>query len=333
MLDGASLRIWPKVELHCHLDAGVRVATVAEIGRELGLVLPEPLESALVAPEVCADLADLLSRIDLALEVMQRPQDLSRVTAELIEDMAADGVVYAEIRFAPQLHTRRGLSPQQVVETVGKALRVAGTRHDVDTGLILCCLRHETPAQSRAVAELAVANRDRVCALDLAGDEGAYPSAAPHREAFALAAEAGLRRTVHAGENGGAACVKEALDLLGAERIGHGVRVVEDASLVDRAITESVALEMCPRSNVQTRAVRSLEAHPIDGLLRRQACVTVSTDGRTTCGTSLSGEFERLARQFGWGRREFMACQLNAAQAAFMPNDMSRWRLIQRLMA
>ncbi|HVR70977.1 MAG TPA: adenosine deaminase [Vicinamibacteria bacterium] len=324
------MRRWPKVELHNHLDAGVRVSTVAAIGRELGLALPDPLEPALVAPEVCADLADLLSRIDLALEVMQRPRDLARIAEELVEDLAADGVVYGEVRFAPQLHTRRGLDPRTVVETVSHALRRAGERHGVETGLILCCLRHETREESRAVAELAAANRDRVCALDLAGDEGGFPSAAPHRDAFAIAKEAGLRRTVHAGENGGPACVAEALDLLGAERIGHGVRVVEDAALVERVVADGVPLEMCPRSNVQTRAAASLAAHPIDGLLRRGARVTVSTDGRTTCGTTVTAEFESLARQFGWGRREFLACQGHAARAAFL-DDHGRDRLLRRL--
>jgi adenosine deaminase len=283
-----------------------------------------------VAPEVCADLADLLSRIDLALEVMQRPLDLVRIAGELVEDLADDGVVYGEVRFAPQLHTRRGLSPQQVVDAVAGALRAAGERHGVETGLILCCLRHESPTQSRAVAELAVANRHQVCALDLAGDEGAFPSAAPHRDAFAIAREAGLRRTAHAGENGGASCVAEALDVLGAERIGHGVRVVEDGALVDRVIADAVTLEMCPRSNVQTRAAASLAAHPIDGLLRRGARVTVSTDGRTTCGTTVTAEFERLGAQFGLGRAEFDACQRNAARGAFL-DERRRESLVRRL--
>ena len=332
MLDYEAVRRWPKVELHNHLDAGVRVETVAEIGREIGLDLPADLQAALVAPEVCHDLADLLARIDLALEVMQRPADLARIARELIEDLAADGVVYGEVRFAPQLHTRRGMSPDEVVRTVSDALRAAGERRGVETGLILCCLRHESPSQSLAVAELAVRNRGRVCALDLAGDEGGFPSAAPHVEAFALARDAGLRRTVHAGENGGADCVREALDLLGAERIGHGVRVVQDEAVVERVIADAVALEMCPRSNIQTRAAASLPDHPIDRLLRRGARVTVSTDGRTTCGTTLTGEFLRLSAQFGWGRAEFAACQVHAARAAFL-DEPARERLIRRLQA
>ena len=332
MLEAESVRRWPKVELHNHLDAGVRVQTVGEIGREIGLALPADLEAALVAPEVCHDLADLLARIDLALEVMQRPADLARIARELVEDLSADGVVYGEVRFAPQLHTRRGMAPQEVVEAVSDALRAAGARHGVQTGLILCCLRHESPEQSLAVAELAVRNRGRVCALDLAGDEGGFPSAARHADAFGLAREGGLRRTVHAGENGGAACVREALDLLGAERIGHGVRVVEDEGLVERVIADAVALEMCPHSNVQTRAVGTLPDHPIDRLLRRGARVTVGTDGRTTCGTTVTREFLRLGGQFGWGRTEFMACQVHAARGAFV-DEAGRERLFGRLQA
>jgi adenosine deaminase len=332
MLTRESLRSWPKVELHNHLDAGLRVSTVADIGREMGMHLPEPLESALVAPDVCADLADLLSRIHLAVDVMQRPQDLARVTEEHVEDLAADGVIYAEVRFAPQLHTRRGMTLQEIVDTVARALRAAGQRHGVETGLILCCLRHESPTQSRAVADLAARNRHQVCALDLAGDEAAFPNAEPHRDAFAIARAAGLNRTVHAGENGGPGCIREALDVLGAERIGHGARVVEDAGLLDRVTADAVTLEMCPRSNVQTRAVASLAAHPIDRLLRKGVRVTVSTDGRTTCGTTVTDEFARLASQFGWARPEFVACQMNAARAAFV-DEARRERLIQRLQA
>jgi adenosine deaminase len=261
---------------------------------------------------------------------MQRPQDLARVASELVEDLAADGVVHAEVRFAPQLHTRRGLRLQEVVDTVHGALTAAGARHGVEVGLILCCLRHETAAQSVVVAELAAANRAKVCALDLAGDEGSFPDASPHREAFALAAEAGLHRTVHAGENGGAASVRQALDLLGAERIGHGVRVIEDPALVDRIAADGIALDMCPRSNVQTRAVPSLAEHPIDRLLRRGIRVTVSTDGRTLCGTTLTRELETLRRQFGWGADEIARCQVNAAQAAFLDAD-GRTRLVARV--
>lgn len=319
MPDPSPFRDLPKLELHCHLDACVRVATVGELGRELGLALPARLEQALVAPEVCESLSDYISRLDLALAVMQRAQDLTRIARELVEDFARDGVVYAEVRFAPQLHTRRGLSMQRVVEAVHEGLQQAGRAQGVTTGLILCCLRHRPPAEGLEVARLAAANPGLVCALDIAGDEGGYPAAAPHAPAFRLARDAGLRLTAHAGENAGAASVREALELLGAERIGHGVRIEEDPALVDQVAERRVALDMCPRSNVQTRAVASFSAHPADRLLKRGLRVTISTDGRTTSATTLTDEFERLRTQFRWGVPEFAACQRHAAEAAFAP--------------
>ena len=307
----------PKIELHCHLDASVRIATVAELGRQAGLTLPEPLAPVLVAPDLCLDLADFLLRIDLALEVMQRREQLVRIAREFVEDLANDGVIYGEVRFAPQLHLREGLSLQEVVNAVHEGLGQGERDFGVATGLILCCLRHETPARSLEIAKLALNNRDKVCALDLAGDEARH-GGAPHAEAFALARAEGLRRTVHAGEAAGADSVREALELLGAERIGHGVRISESAAVQEMAREGAVALEMCPLSNVQTRAATSLANHPIDQLLRRGLRVTVSTDARTVSRTTVSAEFERLATTFGWGATEFWRCQRHAADAAFV---------------
>jgi adenosine deaminase len=306
------------------------VQTVAEIGRELGIVLPAPLRDALVAPEQCENLLDYISRIDLAIQVMQRPQDLARIARELIEYMAADGVIYAEVRFAPQLHTRRGMSLQEVVDVVSSGLRSAAAKHGIGVGLIICCLRHESAEQSLTIARLATANMDKVNGLDLAGDEGAFPDAEPHRQAFLAAREAGLHRTVHAGENAGPSSVRQALDRLGAERIGHGVRAEEDPALVSRVAETFVPLEMCPRSNVQTRATDSLAAHPIDRFLRCGVPVTVSTDCRTVSATTLTGEFELLKKQFGWGLREFTQCQEIAARSIFAPKR-TKENLLERI--
>lgn len=323
-------RALPKIELHCHLDACVRVKTVAELGQEIGLRLPETLAEALIAPEVCENLFDYISRLDLALEVMQRPQDLTRIARELVEDMAAENVIYAEVRFAPQLHTRMGLALPEAVGAVHAGLELGEREHGVRTGLILCALRHQPAEVGRRVAELAASLSDQVCALDLSGDEGGHPDASPHQAAFATARHAGLYVTVHAGENGGAGNVRDALDLLGAERIGHGVRAEEDPALLERLAREAVALDMCPRSNVQTRAVADLARHPVDRLLRQGLRVTVSTDGRTTSDTTLSEEFDRLQRVFGWGVTEFAACQRNAAMAAFAPESV-RQELLAKL--
>lgn len=307
----------PKIELHCHLDSSVRVSTVADLGQELRLRLPDSVERALVAPEVCLDLADYLSRIDLALEVMQRRKHLVRIAREFVEDLHADGVIYGEVRFAPQLHMREGLRLQEVVEAVNEGLAEGMRATGVRVGLILCCLRHEDAEGSVAIARLAIANPDAVCGLDLAGDEARY-SGAPHRAAFDLARSAGLRRTVHAGEARGAGSIREAIEILHAERIGHGVRIEESPKLLEYAREHATTLEMCPLSNYQTRAVPSLAEHPIDRLLREKVPATVSTDARTVSHNSVTSEFERLETLFGWGQEEFSLCQRNAANGAFV---------------
>ena len=320
-----------KIELHCHLDASVRVATVAELGRKIGLDLPTPLEPALVAPEICIDLADYLVRIDLALEVMQHREHLVRISREIVEDLAADGTIYGEIRFAPQLHLRNGLSMQEVLNAVHVGLKQGEQQTGMKTGLIVCCLRHESGERSLEIAKLAVNNRDKVCALDLAGDEARYIGA-PHAEAFALARHEGLRRTVHAGEAAGAESIREAIDLLGAERIGHGVRITESSELQEHARVARLPLEICPLSNVQTRAANSLLGHPIDRLFRKGLHVTVNTDCRTVSYTSLTNEFERLENTFHWGAAEFHQCQRNSAEAAFVSDEV-RADLFRRLSA
>jgi adenosine deaminase len=170
---------------------------------------------------------------------------------------------------------------------------------------------------SLQVARLAVNNMDKVCALDLAGDELRF-GAANHRRAFELARQAGLHRTVHAGEAAGATSVREALDLLHAERLGHGVRVEEPPQLLDELRERATPLEMCPKSNRQTGAVPSVATHPAPRLLGQGLQVTISTDARTTSDTSVTQEFEELERAHGWGAAEFWACQRNAAQAAFV---------------
>ncbi len=312
----------PKIELHCHLDASVRVQTVADLAQKLGLKVPN-FRAALVAPETCLDLADYIKRIDLALEVMQDYESLARIACEYVEDLAADDIIYGEVRFAPQLHRLRGLSLQDVLNAVSEGLAEGERRFDVRTGLILCCLRHQPTETSVAVARLAINNRDKVCALDLAGDEARFPGS-PHAPAFQLARDAELPRTVHAGEAAGPDSAVEALDVLHAQRIGHGVQVNSDAQLVTRVRREAIPLEMCPISNVKTRSVASIRAHPIDRLLRHGVRVTVSTDGRTVCENSLSAEFDQLAQHWGWGLSEFFTCQKAAAEAAFVSADVRR---------
>lgn len=313
-------RALPKLELHCHLDGCLRLETAREIALATGVPLPASLRQALVAPEVCLDLGDYIRRIDFALELLQRPEDLFRLAEELMESWAAENVIYGEARFAPQLHSRSGMTMQQTLDEVHAGLASGQKKFGVRFGLIVCCVRHQPAELSLKVARLAEKNMDKVCALDLAGDELRF-GAANHRPAFELAEQAGLHRTVHAGEAAGAASVREALDLLHAERLGHGVRVEDPPQLLEELRRREMALDMCPKSNLQTCAVASLAAHPAPRLLRQGLRITISTDARTTSDSSVSQEFETLQRSHGWGPAEFWACQQNAAQAAFAPES------------
>jgi adenosine deaminase len=254
--------------------------------------------------------------------VLQTAPALERVAYELVEDMAREHVIYAEIRYAPQLLMRRGLSIQDAIDAVTAGLQEARKTLGVRTGQLICCLRHDPSALSHEVAQYAISNwrPGRVVGLDLAADEALYPGF-PHRTAFRLARGVGMPRTVHAGEAAGADSVREAIMLLGAQRIGHGVHLEEDESLYAPVRERRVALEMCPTSNVQTQAVRSLADHPIDRFMRLGLPVTVNTDGRTTSNTSLTQEYWKLHQQFGWGLEEIRRTVLTAVDCAFTGED------------
>ncbi|MFD9903733.1 adenosine deaminase [Streptomyces sp. NPDC059063] len=306
----------PRYELHCHLDGSVRPGTVADLARDQGIALPRPVTDLVVAPARCGSLTAFLTYIDVPLQVLQTPDALTRAARELTEDWAADGVTHGEVRFAPQLHGRRGMTLDEAVLAVAAGLAQGRAATGVDTGLLLCCLRHQSPDDSLAVAETALRHQDVVAGLDLAGDETRY-AARPHRAAFGLAHSAGLPCTVHAGEAAGPRSVWEAIDVLGARRVGHGVRCTSDTALLDRLRADDIALEMCPTSNVQTGAVPALAAHPATPLLAAGLPVTISTDTRTTSATTLRREFMSLGRTAGWTTAYEALAQENAARAAF----------------
>lgn len=304
-----------RYELHCHLDASVRLETIAALAHQHDLSLSRPVTELAVAPANVGSLHAFLPYIDVALDVLQTPQALQRAAEELVEDWHRDHVVHGEVRFAPQLHQRAGLSIDDAVAAVARGLHAGRTRYPVQTALILCCLRHQPVDTSLQVADAAVRNDHVVAGLDLAGDE--RQPGAVHAPAFDLAHRAGLPVTVHAGEGAGPQSVWEALDVLGARRIGHGVRAATDLALVRRLQTDDIALEMCPRCNVLTQAVPTMQAHPARQLLEQGVAVTISTDARTTADTTLNHEFDALARTFGWGQAEHDAVQDHARRAAF----------------
>jgi adenosine deaminase len=314
-MDLATITRAPKVLLHDHLDGGLRASTVLELAAEIGYrELPTTDPDALAAWFTSG--ADRKS-LELYLEgfrhtvaVMQTRDAIERVAAECVEDLAADGVVYAEIRMAPELLTDGGLSLDEATAAMLAGLRRGAEGRPITVGLIITAMRQA--ARSVEIAELAVRHRDAgVVGFDIAGPEAGYPPTR-HLDAFHLIARENFHFTIHAGEGFGLPSIWEALQWCGAERLGHGVRIVDDITVrPDGRVTlgrlaayvrdRRVPLEMCPTSNVHTGATPSLEEHPIDLLRRLRFRVTVNTDDRLMSGITLSSEFAALSRAFGIG--------------------------------
>ena len=304
----------PKVELHTHIDCSLSHKTVARLGVDL---TPEEYRQNFVAPERCKDLTEYLACIDPALKILQTKKSLEFAIDGLIAAQAAENVLYAELRFAPHLHLERGLGLDDVMETVLQAIRISGSRYNVECGLILCTLRHFTEQQSLEVADLTLRFADQgVVALDLAGDEANY-SIAPNIAAFKQVREAGGNVIAHAGEASGADSVLETLDLLQAKRIGHGVRSVEDMALVERIVAEGLHLEICPSCNIQTGIFSEITRHSLPKLLDSGVNISLNTDGRATNGASLSSEYQVVSDAFGWSDHIFLDLNRNALNASF----------------
>ena len=307
-----------KIELHLHLDCSLSYAVVATIDPS---VTRERYEREFIAPPQCASLADFLTRAPRGVQRMQDKESLRLVVEDLFEQLARDGVIYAEIRFAPLLHLERGMRAASVVEAVDRATEACIRSSGIEARLILCTLRHFSAAQGLETARLVENFRgSRVVALDLAGDEKGFAIDA-HIPAFGYCIDHGLARTAHAGEARGADSVWETLEKLQPSRIGHGVRSAEDPSLVANLRSENIHLEICPSSNVQTCAVRTYAEHPIDLLYRAGVSLGVNTDARTITHISLSREYQRLGDHFGWGNQEFLTCNLAALRAAFVEDS------------
>jgi adenosine deaminase len=317
----------PKVELHLHLDCSLSYSAVSRLDPS---VTRSEYDREFVAPPQCASLADFLTRAPRGFRLMQTREALRLVTADVFEQLAADGVIYAELRFAPLLHLEQGLTPEAVVEEVDRAAEecIAGT--GIEARLMLCTLRHYTEEQSLATARLVEQFRgSRVAALDIAGDEAGFPIDA-HVAAFRYAAERGLARTAHAGEARGADSVWETLRALTPSRIGHGVRSIEDPALVEHLRRERIHLEVCPSSNVQTRTAATYAEHAVDRLYRAGVPLGINTDTRTITQVTLEQEYARLREHFAWSDAELMACNREALRAAFVEDEV-RQRLLARL--
>jgi adenosine deaminase len=322
-------RSLPKVELHLHLDCSLSYKAVSALEPS---VTREEYQRDYIAPARCASLADFLSCAPKGFRLMQTEDSLRLVTEDVVHQLIEDGVIYAEIRFAPLLHTEQGLNPERVVAVVERAVDDLIHETGIQAGLILCTLRHFTEAQSLLTARLVETFRgSRVVALDLAGDEAGFPLDA-HTSAYRYAREHGLFRTAHAGEGLGPESVWETLRLLDPQRIGHGTRSIEDPKLVEHLRRERVHLELCPSANVQIiPSIRSMEEHPIDRLYRAGVSINVNSDSRMLTPTTLSREYENLQRTFDWTEQDLLRANFMGLDAAFL-DDLVKQRLRNRFL-
>jgi len=329
----------PKVLLHDHLDGGLRSQTIIDLARDIGHDLPRhdagELEQWFTAAADSGSLERYLDTFEHTVAVMQRADALRRVAAECVEDLAADGVVYAEVRYAPEQHLRAGLTLDEVVNAVREGFE-EGTRRAADAGhsivarQLLTAMRHQ--ARSMEIAQLVVTHRDAgVVGFDIAGAEAGYPPTR-HLDAFEYLQRENAHFTIHAGEAFGLPSIWQALQWCGADRLGHGVRIIDDIEVDDDGGTrlgrlaayvrdKRIPLEMCPSSNVQTGAAESISTHPIGLLARLRFRVTINTDNRLMSGTSMSREMALLCEAFGYDVADLRWFTVNAMKSTFLPFD------------
>jgi adenosine deaminase len=330
------IRRAPKVLLHDHLDGGLRPQTVLELADQVGHALPasdaDSLARWFAESADSGSLVRYLETFDHTVGVMQTPEALERVARECVEDLDDDGVVYAEVRFAPEQHVETGLALDEVVEAVqsGFAAGMAAAGGRIVVRQLLTAMRHQ--ARSREIAELSVAWRDRgVVGFDIAGAEAGFPPTR-HLDAFEYLQRQNFHFTIHAGEAFGLPSIWEAIQWCGADRLGHGVRIVDDITVDDEGEVrlgrlaayvrdKRIPLELAPASNVQTGAAASIAEHPIGLLTRLRFRVTVNTDNRLMSRTSMTSELAALVDAFGYGLPDLRWFAINAMKSAFLPFD------------
>ncbi len=318
----------PKTDLHCHLDGSLRLTTILDLAKQQQVTLPASTEEGLLpyvyaGPE-CASLVEYLRAFDTTLSVLQTEEALFRVAYELAEDCAKENVRYFEVRYAPVLHTQKGLSLSTIVEAVLRGLKQAEDDFGIQSGVILCGIRSFSKESSLETAKLCVEYKHKgVVAFDLAGAELGHPPM-EHQEALDLIHKNYLSCTIHAGEADGASSVVNALFAGHAHRIGHGTRIYEDPGLVDYIRDHQIPLEICPSSNVQTKAIPSLAKHPLYDYYRKGLVVTINTDNRLVTNTTITQELWLCHKQFGFSLDELKQLIRNGVQSGFLPQPQKK---------
>ncbi|MGM0865739.1 MAG: adenosine deaminase [Bacillota bacterium] len=317
--------IMPKIELHCHLDGSVRPETIIDIAKREGIHIPsfdiEEMKEELIAPLDCESLDEYLEKFSIPNAVMQSKENLKRITFELYEDAAKENVKYMEVRFAPLLHTRKGLSVEEIIGSVIEGMKVAEEQFDIKGNIILSCMRTMSAESAFEVVEQGKTFLGKgVVAIDLcASEEEGF--CGKFIEPIALAREYGYRVTIHAGETGIGKNVLEAVEWLGAERIGHGVYIKDCAEAYQIVKEKQIVLEICPTSNVQTKAVNQFRDHPLYDFHRDGIKITINTDNRTVSDTTMTKECDLVWNEFAMTDEDYREIYMNSVEAAFASDE------------
>ena len=312
-----SIKDLPKVELHVHLDCCLSFKGLSRIDPTIS----ESFYKKNFIGTSCSCLKDYIRCADTALEYMQTKEQLEIVIEDLFDQLVNDNVIYAEIRFAPLLHLKKGLSSKNVVEIVSNKTKIESEKSGIEVGLILCTLRHFSVDQSLQTVKLVKDFLDKnVVGFDIAADEAGFPID-NHIKSFQFARDNNIFCTAHAGEALGADSVTNTLKYLKPNRIGHGVRCIEDNSLIEKIKKENIHLEICVTSNMVTKVFNDLKDHPVDFLLNKGISLSINTDGRTISDTTLNKEYVLLNKEFNWLKNKFLEVNINAMKASFSSNE------------
>lgn len=313
-----------KVELHLHLDGSLRPSTVIDIAKKEGIELPSYDEKELIkylsVDETNKDLVEYLKKFNLPLKVMQTRENLERVTFELLEDLAKDNYIYVELRFAPHLHTKKGLNLSEIVESVNAGIFRAENTYPIKANVLLCIMRHMEVSLGYEIVDLAKKYLgEKVCGIDLAGDEFNY-SVTLFKDVFARAKGMDIPFTIHSGEARGPESIVDALSV-GAERLGHGIRAYENKELLEKLKENRITLECCPISNINTQIFHDFHDYPLKTYLNNGLKATINTDNRTVSNTNYQKEIDFLEKYTPLTLEEIYLANKNAIEGAFISKE------------
>lgn len=311
------------IDLHLHLDGSLRIKTVLDLANKSNILVPQDeflLSKMLKVSDNDIDLVDYLSKFGLPIKLMQDEESLYRVGFELIEDLASENHIYAEIRFAPQLHTKMGMNCNDVISFVNQGMQAASNQYKMPYGLIICAMRHNSVNDAKNIIDVANKNIiNNVVGVDLAGDEFNFP-AINFKDAFS---RSDLPITIHAGEARGSDSVRDAISM-GAKRIGHGVRSIEDLNVIGDIVKNDIILEICPTSNQDTKMYNIKEEYPIKELINHGVKIALCTDNRTVSNTNLENERDFLKKTFNLSQNDFHNFTKNSAEGMFSSNSIKK---------